>query len=60
MRWRLLGLAFVLCLLSLPALSFGTSRGMALLWWMGLLALGVGGLIPVLLRAGLFGRGEER
>jgi hypothetical protein len=40
------GIALVLMLLSLPLISIGSTQGIAALWWPGLLALVVGGLIP--------------
>ena len=36
----------LLLLVALPLISIGTTRGPPILWRLGLLALGVGGLIP--------------
>lgn len=41
-----LSLSMVLLLVALPLISVGTTQGSPFLWWLGLLALGVGGLIP--------------
>ena len=40
-------LAFVLLLLAFPIVSIGTTRGSTLVWWLGLLAVVLGGLLPV-------------
>lgn len=39
-------LAMLLMLAAFPLISFGTTSGPPLLWWLGLAALGVGGAIP--------------
>ncbi len=49
-RTTLLDLAFVLLLLALPLISFGTVNDWALMWLVGLLLLVVGLLIPPALR----------
>jgi len=41
-----LSLSMLLLLVALPLISFGTTQGPSLLWWLGFLALVVGGLIP--------------
>ncbi len=41
-----LSLSMLLLLVAFPLISFGTTQGPPLLWWLGLLALVVGGLIP--------------
>lgn len=40
--------AFVILLTVLPLVSVGTSSGMAVLWWLGLVLLAIGGVIPIL------------
>jgi hypothetical protein len=40
-------LAFVLLLLAFPIISAGATNDNRLVWWIGLLALGVGGVLPV-------------
>lgn len=45
-RLAALSFSMVLLLVSFPLISFGTTQGPPLLWWLGLLALVVGGLIP--------------
>jgi len=49
-RTTLLDLAFVLLLLALPLISFGTVNDWAFVWLVGLLLLVVGLLIPPALR----------
>jgi|GEM_PF-1493178 len=46
----LLIIAFVLLLLPYPLISFGTVGDVDALWWLGLAALVVGGLIPPVTR----------
>ncbi|MBX9823625.1 MAG: hypothetical protein K2Y27_01400 [Xanthobacteraceae bacterium] len=41
-----LSTSFVLFLMALPLISIGTTSGPRLLLWIGLVALGVGSLIP--------------
>jgi hypothetical protein len=41
-----LSTSFVLLLAAFPLISIGTTSGPAVLWWFGLAALGIGGLIP--------------
>lgn len=41
-----LGTSFVLFLIALPLISIGTTGGSPVLWWIGLAALCIGGLIP--------------
>ncbi|MGD9617924.1 MAG: hypothetical protein AB7H90_22420 [Alphaproteobacteria bacterium] len=41
-----LGLSMVLLLAAFPLISIGTTQGPAYLWWLGLLALVLGGVIP--------------
>lgn len=45
-RLTYLSASFVLLLTAVPLVSIGTSRGMPVLWRLGLGALAVGGLIP--------------
>ncbi len=45
-RLTYLSVSFVLLLAAVPLVSIGTSRGLPALWWLGLGALAVGGLIP--------------
>jgi hypothetical protein len=41
-----LSLSMALMLAAFPLVSIGTTQGSPFVWWLGLLALGVGGLIP--------------
>lgn len=41
-----LSLSMGLLLIAFPLISIGTTRGLPFLWWLGLLALVAGGLIP--------------
>ena len=41
-----LSLSMVLLLTAFPLISYGTTQGAAWLWQLGLVALGVGGVIP--------------
>ncbi|MBV8755093.1 MAG: EmrB/QacA subfamily drug resistance transporter [Hyphomicrobiales bacterium] len=43
-------LAFVLLLVAFPITSWGTTAGNSVVWWIGLLSLVVGGLVPVMTR----------
>ncbi|HEY0872863.1 MAG TPA: hypothetical protein VGD94_05275 [Vicinamibacterales bacterium] len=45
-RLAVLSLSMVLLLAAFPLISLGTTRDSPLLWWLGLIALAVGGLIP--------------
>ncbi len=54
----LLIIAFVLLLIPYPLISFGTVGDVDALWWLGLAALVVGGLIPPVTRY-LFDEDDE-
>ena len=43
-------LALVLLLAAFPITSWGTTAGSSLVWWLGLLTLVAGGVLPVLTR----------
>lgn len=45
-RLAALSVSLVLLLAAFPLISIGTTSGPPLLWWLGLAALGIGGLIP--------------
>lgn len=45
-RLAALSISLVLLLAAFPLISVGTTTGPPLLWWLGLAALGLGGLIP--------------
>ncbi len=45
-RVAYLSLSFVLLLVSYPLISWGTTRGPELLWWLGLATLVLGAMIP--------------
>lgn len=45
-RLAVLSLSMVLLLTAFPLISFGTTRDWSVVWWLGLGALVVGGLIP--------------
>ncbi|HEX2887780.1 hypothetical protein [Vineibacter terrae] len=45
-RLAYLGTSLVLLVCALPLISIGTTSGPPVLWWIGLAALCVGGLIP--------------
>jgi hypothetical protein len=49
-RLTLLTTALVLLLLAFPLVSIGTVQNIEALWWLGLLALLVGGILPPLAR----------
>jgi hypothetical protein len=49
-RGTILDISFVLLLVALPIISFGTVREAAALWGLGLALLVAGFLIPLLLR----------
>ncbi len=40
-------LALLLLFAAFPIISFGTTGGSALVWWIGLLSLVLGGVLPV-------------
>ena len=42
--------AFLLLLAAFPITSWGTTSGHALVWWIGLVSLVLGGLLPILTR----------
>jgi len=43
-------LALLLLFAAFPITSWGTTRGNPLIWWLGLLSLVVGGLVPIITR----------
>lgn len=45
-RLAALTVSLLLMLAAFPLISIGTTKGPPMLWWLGLAALGVGGLIP--------------
>lgn len=45
-RVAYLSLSFVLLLVSYPLISWGTTRGPDVLWWLGLAMLVLGAMIP--------------
>lgn len=49
-RLAALSISLVLLLAAFPLISVGTTGGPPVLWWLGLGALGLGGLIPPLRR----------
>lgn len=49
-RLAYLSLSLALLMIAFPLISIGTTTGPKLLGWLGLLALGCGGLIPPLQR----------
>ncbi|MEW6117460.1 MAG: hypothetical protein AB1553_11225 [Nitrospirota bacterium] len=40
------GVALIFMLISFPFISYGAMREISWLWWSGLIALAIGGLIP--------------
>ncbi|MFI6483575.1 hypothetical protein ACIBH1_36985 [Nonomuraea sp. NPDC050663] len=40
-------IAFVLLLLAFPIISVGTTQGSAPVWWAGMVALLLGGVLPI-------------
>jgi predicted cobalt transporter CbtA len=44
------GIAFVLFLVALPLISFGTTEGQEALWWIGLALIVIAGILPPLTR----------
>ena len=53
-----LALSMVLLLAAFPLISLGTTQGPEALWWLGLLALVVGGAIPPVQRFVAAGKPE--
>lgn len=49
-RLAALSISLLLLLAAFPLISIGTTSGPPILWWFGLAALGLGGLIPPLRR----------
>ncbi|MFP7674606.1 hypothetical protein ACG74X_14745 [Marivita sp. S0852] len=49
-RFLTLSVSLVLLLIAFPLISIGTTSGPALLWWIGLGALVLGGILPPLRR----------
>ncbi|HMN41854.1 MAG TPA: hypothetical protein PKE29_13500 [Phycisphaerales bacterium] len=49
-RLAYLSASLVLLVVAFPLISIGATHGPKALWWIGLLALGCGGLIPPLQR----------
>lgn len=49
-RFVYLSLSLVLLIVAFPMISMGTTRGPSWLWWIGLVALCGGGLLPPLYR----------
>lgn len=45
-RLASLSLSMALLLAAFPLISIGTTQGPPILWWLGLLAIAVGGAIP--------------
>jgi nitrate reductase NapE component len=43
-------LALLLLFAAFPIISFGTTGGIGLVWWVGLVSLVLGGVLPVLTR----------
>ena len=43
-------LSLVLMLVAFPLISVGTTGGRAIVWWLGLASLGIGALIPPVMR----------
>ena len=43
-------LALLLLFAAFPIISFGTTGGSVVVWWIGLLSLVLGGVLPVLTR----------
>lgn len=49
-RLSTLSVSLVLLLIAFPLISIGTTSGPPMLWWIGLGALAVGGILPPLRR----------
>ncbi|GKY86859.1 hypothetical protein [Sinisalibacter aestuarii] len=45
-----LALSLAFLLIAFPLISIGTTNGPPLLWWLGLMALAIGGILPPLRR----------
>ena len=45
-----LSISLVLLLIAFPLISIGTTSGPTMLWWLGLAALVIGGILPPLRR----------
>jgi hypothetical protein len=58
-RLAVLSLSLILLLAVLPLTSFGTTNDQPVLWWLGLGALLIGGLLPPATRFGLGSDEEE-
>ena len=43
-------LALLLLFAAFPITSWGTTRGNTLIWWLGLISLGSGGVLPIITR----------
>lgn len=55
----LLSISFVLFLVALPLTSFGTTENQSLIWWLGLVALLIAGVLPPLTRLNTEEEGES-
>lgn len=53
-------LAFLLLLAALPLTSLGTENDLPVVWWLGLVSLLLGGLIPPAVRFGLGEADDEQ
>jgi hypothetical protein len=49
-RLTLLSIALILLLIAFPLVSIGTVQNMEAVWWLGMLALVAGGVIPPVAR----------
>ncbi|MEX2639908.1 MAG: hypothetical protein WD266_04415 [Balneolales bacterium] len=49
-KMQLLGLALIILLVPFFLISYGTTGDSPTLWWIGLILLGIGGLIPPITR----------
>ena len=49
-RFATLSISLVLLLIAFPLISMGTTTGPDVLWWLGLAALALGGVLPPLRR----------
>lgn len=58
-KMKVLGIALILLLVSLPLISIGTMQDNATLWWLGLVLLGAAGLVPPITRYALAGEDED-
>lgn len=50
-RLHLFTIGFVLLSLPYPLISYGTTGGNAMLWWLGFAMLVIGGLLPLLAKS---------